>query len=102
MGIIAVILENERGEPIEKLEGKVHLLGKYLPVTDKSFQCLRFIDHYGDTVFNGPQMEQFSTELQNVMRNAETKEEKDLFKRVLDMAKKCEDHPHHYLKFYGD
>jgi hypothetical protein len=47
-------------------------------------------------------MEQFSTELKKVMRKAETKEEEELFRRVLDLAMKCHEQPHHYLKFYGD
>jgi hypothetical protein len=57
MGIIKVVLEDEHGKRIEEVEGRVHLIGQYLPgLNDRRSQCLRFIDPYGDTIFNRPQM----------------------------------------------
>jgi hypothetical protein len=103
MGIIKVALEDERGKSLEEVEGHVRLLGQYLPsLGDERFQCLRFIDSYGDTVFNRPQMERFIIEWQKIMANPKTQEESILLSQVLYLAKKCLDEPHRYLKFYGD
>jgi len=103
MGIIQIALVDEHGKMIETVEGRVYLIGQYLPSTDDCrSQCLRFIDSYGDTVFNRPQMEQFVIEWQDIISRAKTDEEKKIMYRVLELAKKCRDKPHGYLKFYGD
>ncbi|MCI0526739.1 MAG: hypothetical protein L0Y56_04705 [Nitrospira sp.] len=103
MGTINIILEDEHGNPIEKVEGRIHLIDQFLPTLDnESFQCLRFIDPYGDTVFNGIQMQQFIKEWERIMSMAKTNEERNLLEQVKDLAKKCQSEPHRYLKFYGD
>lgn len=101
MGIIHIALEDEHGETIEQIEGRVHLLGKLLPDDDQSSQCLNFIDPYGDTVFNGLQMRPFIAEWDQVADKAQTDEEKILVERVRQLAEKCRE-LHLYLKFYGD
>jgi hypothetical protein len=103
MGIIQIALLNENGGIIDTVKGRVYLIGQHLPSTDDDrSQCLRFIDSYGDTVFNRPQMEQFIIEWQGIMSRTETDELKAIMNAVLDLAKKCRDKPHRYLKFYGD
>lgn len=103
MGTINITLEDENGVQLEAVEGRVYLIGRVLPlIEDETFQCLRFIDPYGDTVFNRPQMGQFIRELDSIMGRAETPEEKAILLRVRELAEKCESEPHLYLKFYGD
>ncbi len=102
MGIINIVLEDENGEPIEQVEGRVYLLSQFLPYEDQSSQCLRFIDPYGDTVFNSLQMKPFIAEWEQVANKAKTEEEKTLAERVKNLAERCRREPHLYLKFYGD
>jgi hypothetical protein len=103
MAIIRIQLEDEHGGKIEEVEGNTHMLNRILPLlNENSFQCLRFIDPYGDTVFNRMQMDQFLFEWDQVSRRATTAEEKELLERVKRLAEKCQSKPHLYLKFYGD
>ncbi len=51
-------LETENGEIIERLsDGSERLHRLLLPPTDKGFCLLGFVDFFGNTVFNRPQME---------------------------------------------
>ncbi len=103
MAIIRITLEGGQGRPVGKVEGRTFLLDKLLPTFDDSqSQCLRFIDAYGDTVFNRLQMDQFLREWEGVAGKATTDEEKALADQVRQLAEMCRSEPHLYLKFYGD
>jgi len=62
---IDIRLENERGEKLEEIHDPRNCLGLALRVSllDNTV-CLRFIDLYGDTVFNQQQIHVFVNELQ--------------------------------------
>jgi len=101
---LTIRLETERCEKIEGVDdvGDPHnILHRLLPsVDDSSFQCLRFIDWYGDTTFNALQISTFITELERIAQNAKTYDEKILLTRIKDLAEKVSTHT--YLKFIGD
>jgi hypothetical protein len=109
---LAVMLENEEGEPIsvtedgepiEAIYDEHNLLHRILPsYTDYSYQFLRFIDWYGDTVFNRMQMEVFLSEWKRLYSKVKTKEEMILLKKIEKLAEICQEEIHLYLKFYGD
>lgn len=96
-------LENEKGDRIDEVGDPRNLLGRLLPSPkDESFACLRFVDPYGDTVFNRIQIETFIRELERIRIKATTKEEQALLDRLRALAERCQSEPHLYLKFYGD
>jgi hypothetical protein len=96
-------LEDERGRPVEEVGDPGNLLHRLLPSPrDESFHCLRFIDPYGDTVFNRPQIEEFLADLGRILVSAKTKEERELLERIRELAERCRSEPHLYVKFYGD
>lgn len=100
---LTVVLETERGEPIEQVLDPGNLLHRLLPShDDSSYQCVRFIDWYGDTVFNRLQMEQFLAEWKRLYNAAECKEERELLLAIEKLAHRCQTEAHLYLKFYGD
>lgn len=100
---LLVVLQDESGNPIEELEDPQNLLGKLLPSEDDtSFHALRYVDFYGDTIFNKFQMEPVLTELDRVLGYAETAEEVALLRQVQELARSCQDGTHLYLKFEGD
>ena len=102
MGIV-VILEGEQGEEVEKIEDTKNILHRLLPsIDDPSYFCIRFIDWYGNTVYNGLQMEIFIEEWQRIEKLAKLDEEKEILSRIADLAVLCQTNVHHYLKFYGD
>lgn len=99
-----VKLETESGEPVEEAYfDPRYPLNDLLPAfDDTSYQCWRFIDEYGDTVFNRMQMETFLAELERIRRTAQRPEHRTALDRVEQMARRCQSEVHHYLKFYGD
>ena len=70
--------------------------------TDESSQCLRFIDPYGDTVFNTLQIPTFLRELSLVEEHATTDQHRRFIAELRRLASRCQEEPHRYLKFVGD
>ena len=101
MGITDV-LETESGDELERIEDPHNLLHTLLPSEDNiSFELLRYIDWYGDTVFNRPQMETFLDEWERVRDLAHTSEDIALHSRIKALAECNQSTPHLFLKFYG-
>ena len=63
-------------------------------------RVLRFIDWYGDTVFNHLQIPSFLAEWATLKPRGQ--EERSLLDQVAALARRVEGEPHLYLKFYGD
>ena len=100
---IVVVLERENGEEVEKIEDPTNILHRFLPsFDDPSYFCIRFIDWYGNTVFNGLQMEIFIEEWRRIENLAKLEEEREILSKIADLAIQCQIKVHHYLKFYGD
>ena len=97
-----IILEGEDREPLEQVEDPKNILHQLLPSEDVSYQCLRFIDWYGDTVFNRLQIQPLLSELDRVIECARTSEENALLARIRELAVRCSKEPHLYLRFSGD
>ena len=63
---------------------------------------LGFIDPYGDTLFNGLQMQLFIPEWDRVMRNVTDEADVEFLSKVRLMAERCMKDPHTFLRFVGD
>lgn len=49
---LSIVLETERGEPLDRVDNTKNLLHELLPLHDDlSYQLLRFVDWYADTTF---------------------------------------------------
>jgi len=60
---ISIILQDEKGNSIERVDDESDILHRLLPnVDDSNYQMLRSIDRYGDTTFNKLQMKSFLNE----------------------------------------
>jgi len=102
--IIKITVETETGEHRAKVFDSFGLLTKLIErsdLTDTSI-CLRFIDPYGDTVFNKLQMKPLLREIKALASTAESQQEKDLLLEIEKLAMDVEQNMHTYLKFYGD
>lgn len=97
-----IILESEGGEPLEQVEDPQNILHQLLPSEDASYQYLRFIDWYGDTIFNRLQIEPFLNEWDRLSKSARTLDEEALLNRIRQLALQCSREPHLYLRFCGD
>lgn len=100
---ITVSLVDEDCRPVGEAVGDpTNLLHRLLPPPDDgSYQCLRFVDWYGDTTFNVLQMSTLLTELARIGQDADP-EGRRLLARIAVLAKQCEDSVHMYVKFIGD
>jgi hypothetical protein len=69
MGLTHVTLNDEKGMPIREMVANPSVLDPLLASVeqDDSFRCLRYIDPYGDTVFNRLQMDHLLDELHMVI-----------------------------------
>lgn len=100
---LSVVLVTERGESLGEVHDPRNLLHQLLPSNeDSSYQCLRFVDWYGDTVFNVLQMGTVLDELHRLNAAAETEEKQLLLSAIEGLVRRCRDEPHLYLKFCGD
>jgi hypothetical protein len=99
---IALHWEDENGNRLGELLDISEAVQKFLPDCDTTeFPCLRFVDPYGDTVFNRLQIPQLITELETLLRQKHEPEVDQHLRAVLDFVR--QDHGvHTYLRFYGD
>lgn len=90
-----IILENENRENISALSEDFTFISE-----DKLKKCklLRYLDAYGDTVFNGMQMDDLFQDFNYL----NTKEKNPLINEILMLINRCKNEPHTYLVFYGD
>jgi len=98
---IRVALKTERGAELKALP-RYH--GELVPFSERaSFPLLAHIDPYGDTIFNGLQMESLSTELKRLLDSGSDPDEKrDFIVSLIDMCAEGVRRPHRYLWFIGD
>lgn len=98
-----VILEDEDGTSLEQVDDPKGLLKAVLPSFEEdSFHQLRFIDPYGDTIFNRPQMDAFISEWKEIGTKARSTESKQLYDRIAELARRCKNEVHLYLRFRGE
>jgi hypothetical protein len=100
---LTVVRQNESGKVIDRIEDPRNLLSALIPNEDGSFFCLRFIDWYGDTIFNRLQIkEQFLPEWKRLFRQTLNEDQRTLLQNIEKMAERCLDQPRQYLEFMGD
>jgi hypothetical protein len=98
--VIRVVLQDENGATIgEPIDVPSALLRTE---TDSRFVCLRFVDPYGDTVFNRIQAEYLEADLRLLSRECRDPENGILVDGLISMALACQSEPHLYVKFIGD
>jgi uncharacterized protein YeeX (DUF496 family) len=90
-----IILENEERSIISSLNEEFDMksnsnLGEY--------KLLRYLDAYGDTIFNGLQMDDLIDDLKQLKSIYENR----LIDEIIFLAEQCKTEPHSYLVFYGD
>jgi len=96
-------LQGEDGVKIDEVHDPQGLIVSYSPLlSDQSFQCLRFIDPYGNTYFNELQIEAFLAEWDRIFDKVQEDEAKRLSLEIRSLAQRCKQEPHLYLRFLGD
>ena len=94
-----VQLENENRKVISSLDELFDCpLLHNSEVLEKS-HLLRYVDPYGDTVFNNLQIDDLLADLEMLL---EYEPENGLIKEIIKLANECKSRVHTYLVFYGD
>jgi hypothetical protein len=95
--------ESEGGGPLEELLDPQNWVADLLPDwRDETSTCLRFVDLYGDTVFNRLQVSILIAELEAAIAKATDADVAAHGQAILELAKKSEANVHTYLRFLGD
>ncbi len=100
---LSVVLEDEKGQPLDRVDDGKNVLHRLLPQTgEANYQWLPLIDWYGDTTFNQLQAPKFLEEWRTLTARAAGPDDASLLAAVERMAERVARGPHLYLKFYGD
>jgi hypothetical protein len=100
---LTIVLEGERGQKFDEVGDPYQILLTLLKASDTTKTCcLRFIDPYGDTIFNYLQMGQFLEELADLRSMVTSAEQQELLTKIESIAQQCKDGAHLYVKIYGD
>lgn len=101
---LTIELYDEHGDPQGgTVEDPTNILHRLLRERDlTACPMLSGIDWYGDTIFNGQQMERLIPEWQSLADGAKSPEERRIVADVLQRARECQNGVHLYLKFVGE
>ena len=102
MGIdIRIVTESQK--EVDLLLDPENLTKRILPdISDARSQCLRFIDPYGDTVFNRNQLPVLIIEIETMLQGTEDHKVRLHGKAIIELARRALSEVHQYFKFYGD
>jgi hypothetical protein len=95
--------ENEQGAALETLDDPHNLVAQLLPdYGDAAFPCLRFVDLYGDTVFNQLQIPLLLDELHSLGERSLAPPVHAHLVALTELVQKAAGEVHTYIRFYGD
>jgi len=99
-----VVLEGEDRDRIDYVcEPTTYLIHPLFPAwDDPNSRTLRFIDDYGDIVFNRLQMNAFLEEWKPLRDRTTDPELREFIDRVSAFAERSLAEPHLYIRFIGD
>jgi hypothetical protein len=100
---MAIQLEDQQGKVLEEIPDLESFLARLFPSwEDDGFHCLRYIDPWGDTIFNHLQMDEVILELRRIRATTTVEAERAFVDAIEGMAARCKEGEHLYLKFLGD
>jgi hypothetical protein len=88
---------------LEEIPDLESLLARLFPSwEDAGFHCLRYIDPWGETIFNHLQMDKVISELQRIRARTSVEAERAFVDSIEGMAARSKEGEHLYLKFLGE
>jgi len=101
---IAVVLQDEKCNNIsETILDPQGVISLSLPdLADGSYSCVRFIDPYGDAIFNPRQATVMIGEWDRLKHAFVEQDAEALWADIRALIVRCSEEPHVYLKFVGD
>jgi len=100
---LSVVVQTEASKVLKRLDDPKNVLHRVLPHSDDTtFTCLRFVDWYGDTVFNSLQMQAIEEELDRLADKSVNEEDKEMLARLNELVRYGQSRGRSFLKFIGD
>jgi hypothetical protein len=100
---INVRTETEDGEKLSEWDDPRGLTKALLPASsDSTFSCLRFVDRFGDAVFNQLQIPVLISELRRQAEHVKDPGTRDHAEAILRLVEGAEGEVHTYVRFIGD
>ncbi len=93
-----IILEDEKKQAVRSLQKEFVSKEMFNSEFLKQTTLLKYIDPYGDTVFNNLQIDDLVKDL--VLLKG--KEDNNMIDEIVLLAEECKSEIHTYLTFYGD
>ena len=87
---MSIRLETREGKALEEIPDLESLLSHFFPSWDDlTYHFLRYVDPWGDTIFNHLQMEELIFELRRIRQKASTEEQRAFVDAIEGMAGRC-------------
>lgn len=101
---IDLLWEEENGTELARLDDPQCLLKEFLPSESAAleFACLRFVDPYGDTIFNSLQLPILLQELRALVSTPMEQPVAEHLGKAIALVANAQDHIHTYVRFVGD
>jgi hypothetical protein len=93
-----IILEDENGQQIETCS-KFLDYNEFSQIELTQFKLFKYLLPWGDTTFNEAQIPDLIQDL-DLLKKSST--QIDTIDKIVELARKCPETSHSYLKFYGD
>jgi len=98
--MIRVVVQDEKGNEVSR--GVDVPTGVLARPDDLRFSCLRFVDPYGDTVFNRLQLAPLLEDLRLLRDSCNSSQDEGVLQQIEALIERCEGEPHLYVKMIGD
>ena len=98
---LSVFWQDEEGAILERFDEPGFDL-RILDLASPTRACLRFVDPYGDTVFNQMQVEELKVELRTACDVTDELSLQAAIRGLITFLDRCTGHVHTYVKVYGD
>lgn len=104
MAVRDIVIEDSRGVRLRSIQHDPLELHAVFQKSwdDDGIASLRYVDPYGDTIFNRLQAAQLLVELSKLSIPGMTLAQQAALRSLEELAQQCASSPHHYLRFCGD
>ena len=101
--MIEVRLEDEVGELEESLADPAAVMHRVTArLGSERFRLLRYVDPYGNTVFNGFQAADLMLDITDLAADVQGDDAAAFFEDLLRLVRRTRDEDHLYVRFVGD
>lgn len=103
MGIAAVLQDERCNNISEMIIDPEGVMSHCIPgPSDGAYSCVRFIDPYGDTIFNSYQATVMIGEWDRLKQAFAEYDAEALWANIRGLIVRCSGEPHTFLRFIGD